>query len=267
MTEFAKDYPRDDETGWLLFPSDTSWRRSLFPEEVMRHPAKMQMHLEKAIIDYVSKPGDVIMDPTAGTGSVMIAALEGRLVICLDIEERYHQLEQEGLERMQRLHPDMAPVTLLFGDCRFLLPIPCNHIITSPPYAGALSARKIRKGKYADDAFEKLDRQMNEYTQNPRNLGKLNNFLYNQAMERAYKLYYESIQPGGTLTLVLKDRIKQGERFPLVAWADRVCLKLGLKPILHDKWKTPGIQFTQINKMHGLEVVEDESIMIYRKEG
>lgn len=266
MERLAAKYPRDPNTGWLLLPPDTKWRKELFPPEAVRHPAKMQMWLEKAIIDFVSKPGDVIMDPTAGTGTVMIAALEGRPVVCLDIEEKYHQLEQEGLAKLQSLYPNMAPVTLLLGDCRFMLPLPCDHIITSPPYAGALHSRTIRKGKYEDDAFEEYDRQMNEYSKHPRNLGNLNNFLYNRAMERIYKLYHESIRPGGTLTLVLKDRIESGKRVHLVDWADRVCKKLGFQPILHEKWKTPGIQFTAINRAHGLEVVEDEDILVYRRE-
>jgi len=266
MTEFAPGIPRDDDTGWLLFPSDSSWRKSLFPPEVADHPAKMQLHLQKAIIDYVSKPGDTLLDPFGGTGSIMIGALEGRTCVLLELEDGYHQLEQRAYDMLKANHPDMAPVILLQGDNRFLLPMPCNHIITSPPYASMLHQRTIRKGKSEDDEFVKMDRMIMAYSKNPRNIGALNDFLYNQAMERVYRLCYESLLPGGTLSIVLKDKMDGGKRKSLTGWADRVCLKLELKPILHDKWKTPGIQFTAINKLHGLEVVEDESIMIYQKE-
>jgi len=263
MNEFAEDYPRNDD-GWILFPSDSSWRKSLFPPEVADHPAKMQLHLQKAIIDYVSIPGDILLDPFGGTGSIMIGALQGRTTILLELEESYHQLQQRAYEKLKSEHPNMSPVVLLLGDNRFLLPLPCNHIVTSPPYANMLHQRTIRKGD-EDDEFVKMDRMINAYSKHPRNIGALNDFLYNQAMEKVYKLCYESLIPGGTITIVLKDKIRDGKRILLTKWADRVCKKLGLQPILHEKWKTPGIQFTAINKMHGFEVVEDESVMIYRK--
>ena len=266
MIKFAPGIPRDPETGWLLLPSDSSWRKSLFPPEVADHPAKMQLYLQKAIIDYISVPGEILLDPFGGTGSIMIGALEGRTCILLELEEGYHQLEQRAYTMLRKNHPDMAPVILLHGDNRFLMPLSCNHIITSPPYASMLHQRTIRKGKSEDDEFVKMDRMIMAYSKDKRNIGALNDFLYNQAMERVYRLCYEGLLPGGTLSIVLKDKMRDGKRVSLTGWANRVCLKLGLNPILHEKWKTPGIQFTAINKMHGFEVVEDESIMIYRKE-
>lgn len=261
--EFAPGRKRNED-GWIIYPSDTAWRKSLFPPQVMKHPAKMQMWLQKDIIEYVSKPGDVIMDPTAGTGTVMIAALEGKPVICMDIEERYHQLEQEVYDGLKQSHPDMSPVTLLLGDCRFLLPIQCNHIITSPPYAGAMDIRKVRKGE-EDDELVEADRQMVEYSKDKRNISKLNTFLYNQAMERVYKLCYESLIPGGTLTIVLKDRIEKGKRVYLSKWVDRVCKKMGFAEHSWFKWKAPGSRFTSDRRAKGLETVDDEDVIIWRK--
>ena len=268
---FAPGFPRDPETGWILFPKDTQFRKSLFfPDEVNQHPAKMNLHLQQSCIEYVAKQGETILDPFSGTGSLMIAALQGIRVILIELEDGYHQLQQRAKETLEREIPDTGKlITLIHADNRMVMPIPCNHIITSPPYASALRTGTVgtkRMRDNPDDDFAKLDRLQQYYTQSPRNIGNMNNFLYNQTMEKVYSLCYQSILPGGTLTIILKDRIENQKRVSLTGWADRVCRKQGFKLELHERWKTPGIQFTAINKLHGLEVVEDESIMIYRNE-
>lgn len=266
QNEFAPKFPRDQVTGWILFPRDTSERKSMFfPEEVRSHPAKMNFHLQQACIDYVASEGETILDPFGGTGTLMIAAPQGINVILLEIEEGYHNLQQRAVDNLRQTDPESADrIFLLHGDNRLLLPITCHHIITSPPYASMLHQRTIRKGS-EDDEFVKMDKQINTYSKDMRNIGALNNFMYNQAMERVYTLCYQSILPGGTLTIILKDRIEGQKRVSLTGWAERVSLRQGFTKVLHEKWKTPGIQFTQINKMHGLDVVEDESIMVFQK--
>ncbi len=266
MTEFAPDMERD-ESDWIIFPNDVSYRKSLFPVQVMEHPAKMQIYLEESIIEYVSKPGDVLLDPFGGTGTLMVAALVGRTVILLDIEDGYHQLQQEVYSKLKVDYPDMSPVILLHGDNRFLLPIPCNHIITSPPYAGAMDARKVRTKREdaPDNWLVQQDKRMSAYSKSPRNVGRLNTFLYNRAMEKVYRLCYESLKPSGTLTIVIKDRIEGGNRTYLSKWVDRVCKNFGFQLDSWHKWKTPGHGFTKIAASQGKDVVWDEDIMIYRK--
>jgi len=263
--QFAPEFGRNEQ-GWILFPKDAQFRKHLFfPDEVNAHPAKMNLHLQQACIEYVAQEGEIVLDPFGGTGSLMIAALQGIRVILIELEDGYHQLQQQAKDELESQVPGAGNlVTLIHADCRMVMPIPCNHIITSPPYAKALHQRTIRKGA-EDDDFVKMDKLINQYSKSPRNIGAMDNFLYNQTMEKVYKLCYDSILPGGTLTIILKDRMEKQKRVSLTGWADKVCQKVGFRPILHERWKTPGIQFTAINKLHGLEVVEDESIMVYMK--
>ncbi len=268
MKQFAPGHARDSN-GWILFPSDIDLRKHLFfPDAVNSHPAKMNLHLQLACIEYVASPGEVVLDMFGGTGSLMIAALQDITVVLIEIEEGYHKLQQEAKNRLMQEVPTAAPVMLLHGDNRFLLPITCHHIISSPPYSSMMHVDKPTKRmrEHPEDSFSKMDKQMMEYTKNQRNIGRCNNFIYNMEMEKVYSLCYRSILPGGTLTIILKDRIEDGRRVSLTGWADKVCQRVGFKSILREKWKTPGIQFTAVNKAHGLEVVEDEDIMVYRKE-
>ena len=264
---FASGFPRTEE-GWIQFPKDQEERKSLFfPDKVMKHPAKMNFHLQQAIIDYVVNPGDVLLDPFGGTGTLMIAALQDCRVILIEIEEGYHKLQLEALDNLAKQVPEAAElVILLHGDCRLLLPIPCNHVITSPPYAGAMDIRKVREQKEGrDDLLVKADQMMVEYSKSPRNISKLNTFLYNQEMEKIYKLCYRSLPIGGTLTIVIKDRIENNKRVYLSRWVEKVCKKIGFQLELWEKWAAPGFHFTNVRRAQGLETVDDEDIMIWRK--
>src|SRR4030042_3005400 len=111
---FAPGYLREPETGWIIFPKDTQFRKSLFfPAEVNEHPAKMNLHLQQAIIEYVAKEGDVILDPFGGTGSLMIATLQDIKVILIELEEDYHTLQQKAKDELERQIPGAGNLVTL----------------------------------------------------------------------------------------------------------------------------------------------------------
>ena len=268
MTNFAVGYSRTEE-GWIKFPTDQQDRKNLFfPDEVMRHPAKMNFHLQQAIIEFVAKEGETILDPFGGTGTLMIAALQGMRVVLIEIENGYHQLEIKAKENLNAQVPGAGDlVILLHGDNRLLLPLPCDHIITSPPYAGAMNIGRIRKKREdaPDEWLVEMDKQMSEYSKSPRNLSKLNTFLYNMEMEKIYRLCSRSIRIGGTMTTVVKDRIRGGNRVYLGRWADKVCKQLGMELVIWEKSYVLGAGFTKMARSKGDETVDDEDILVYRR--
>jgi len=257
---FAPNYPRNAE-GWIQFPDDPGWRRDIFPPGVMEHPAKFPLGLVKSIIEYVSEPGETIMDIMAGTGSTMIGALIGRNIICIELEEWYQELIQMGKENIELTASGW--ITLLKGDCRDFLPIPVNHIIFSPPYA------QILKGKGMDDekwkSMSHSHRHQGDYSTNPRNVGNLNRFIYNQVMEKIYGLCYDSVLPGGTMTVVLKDYMKQGERVYLSSWLKKVCLRFGFSVFAWYKREAMGSGYQDSWRSKGVTTVDDEDIVVFRK--
>ncbi len=260
---FAQNLERNSK-GWIILPDDVSWRKSLFPEKVMKHLAKMHMFTEQAIYQHVSKPGDILLDPMGGTGTLMMAALEGRTVITLDIEERYHELQMDVYIHLRANHSDMLPCIQLLGNCKLLLPIPCNHIIFSPPYGQAFKPSKKLTGIVADK-YRVDEAEFQEYAKTQGNVGKHNTFLYNQDMEKVYRLCYQSLPPGGTMTVVIKDIIEGGKRTYFSKWIERVCKKVGF--VLQDWFKVEmmGGPWQDIRRSKGETTVDDEDIMIYRR--
>lgn len=135
-SEFAPDYPRNED-GWILFPRDDQYRQSLFPFlKLSDHPAKANLYLVQSIVEYVSQSDDTIMDIMAGTGSVMVAALVGRSVVCIEIEEEYINILEQAMSALEAIAPGITSViNIIPGDCAKVLPVyGVDHIIFSPPY-------------------------------------------------------------------------------------------------------------------------------------
>ena len=261
INEFAPGIERNEE-GWVLFStSDQELRKQFFTAEVMKHPAKANLFMVRAVYQHVSKPGETVMDITAGTGSLMLAALEDepRRVVLIEMSPEYAMLIIESAT-MNKLQGDISRFMLLEGDCRSFLPVPVDHIIFSPPYAGAFNA-----GGGIINREARLARSIEEYRNDPRNLGNLTDFMFNQAMEKIYKLCFQSVRPGGTMTIIIKDRIKGGLRVELGLEAVRQSMLAGFQMDEWHRWKPSGHMFVAMKKARGERVVEDEHVIIMRR--
>jgi len=262
---FASQYERDSH-GWVKFPSDANYRKDMFPVEANHHQAKANVFLIQAIIDYVSESGQMLLDPFGGTGTLMVGALAGRDVTLIEISPFYHELQQKSLTRLEEIAPGISgDITLLQGPLQTFLPIPAyaDHIISSPPYAA------IMKSKGNDKLTqEKTDYDMSEYTfTHPLNLGLMTDWMWSQKMEEAYKKFYDTIKPGGTFTLILKDHMKDRKRIPLTQSGVDACLRCGFTLDTKEwfKWLAPGSVYTHIYRARGWEVVDEEDIVVLRK--
>ena len=252
-------FPKD-EKNWILYPRDTDIRKKFYTEsdykEAMQHPAKMNAHVFKDIMNFVSRPGETIMDVFGGIGTTMLAALYGRKVILVEIEEAYVDIQNKILESWEdRAH---ETVSIIRMDNRLALPIPCDHIITSPPYGSDLF-------KDSGALNEDVQRQVEQYGAHPQNIGRLNNFYYVQTMDKLYAKMVASIRPGGTISITHRDRIKGGQRVLYSASIMKSLQKHGMKLYEWNKWKAPMSIQGRVNESMGNEVVQDEDIIIMRK--
>lgn len=260
---FAEGYPRD-EHGWVLFPVDTALRRRLFVPDVMTHPARANLHLVRAIVEHLTKPGQTVMDITAGTGSILVAAEMGRRVICVELNPVFAgwieaSKKQSGLDAL-----------VLVGDCRAYLPLAADLICFSPPYAKVLH-KGSGSGLEAGYKMSKRGRtdlgsvdDTGYIDDLPGNLGNLPDFMFNQEMEGIYRLCLQSLSPGGKIAVIIKDRIQAGQRIELSLHAVRTMSRVGFRFFEWHRWKAPGM-FADLNLSRGIRAVEDECIVICEK--
>lgn len=261
---FAPEYSRTEE-GWVIFPSDATYRKQMFPEAVSGHIAKANVFLVQAIVEYVSEPGQTLLDPMAGSGTLMVAALMGRDVILIEINPRYCAWQRLALEFLDtHTAPGISSHINIFNSpLQVILPMPgaADHIIFSPQYASIMKT----KGK------DKLTRETmgdiaGEYTySHPLNLGTMNDWLWAKEMTKIYKRCFDTLKPGGTMTLIVKDHMEKRQRAALSKPALDSCTSIGFSCKDWFKWKAPGSVYTGIHRSRGWEVVEDEDIIIVQK--
>jgi DNA modification methylase len=211
---------------WLKFQK--SWFIHNPPrrrKDVLRHPAKFPESLAQEFIEFFTKPGQVVLDPMAGTGSALEAALRcGRHSFGIELNPAYVQIAQQVVASVREELGEPAGslrAELVAGDAaravELLTPLslpPVDYVLTSPPYWNMLHARgaetqKKRRGSQELDTV---------YSDDPNDLGNLTD--YQEFIERLAAIYRD-LQPllrrGAYLTIIVKNVKKGGKIYPL-AW-------------------------------------------------
>ena len=79
-------------------PKDLSTLRTLGSSQMV-HPTEKPVGLLSNLITSVTKPGDLILDPFAGSGSTLVAAKKtGRRFIGIELDDEYYNKAQQRIE-------------------------------------------------------------------------------------------------------------------------------------------------------------------------
>jgi DNA modification methylase len=211
-----------DSKTWLKFQK--SWFIHNPPPRkkgVLAHPAKFPETMAQEFIEFFTKKGGRVLDPMAGTGSTLVAALRaGRNSCGIELNPKYAGLAEQmiGEERIQLgkaikgLRAD-----IVVGDASHaadLVSGPFDYVLTSPPYwdmlhvAGAETQRK-RRGSATLDVY---------YSNDPQDLGNIHD--YDRFVEQLVGIY-TGLKPllceKAYLTIIVKNVKKGGRIYPL-AW-------------------------------------------------
>jgi DNA modification methylase len=160
----------------LLFPPTPSFGRYRpFLEHAVAHPAKANTRLLEFLIEKYTRPGDVVLDPMAGTGSTgVVAALHGRNAVQVEIEEKFYEWMERAREKVEK-HQTLAPkgrIVNIRGDARRLSELlsKAGVVITSPPYSDSISRQGDPTG-VRNVGISTITAR--EYSPNPENIGNL----------------------------------------------------------------------------------------------
>ncbi len=269
---FAPNTPRDDQ-GRLLFPPDNVRRRELFVPESFEHPARAQLFMIEALVEYLSEPGDVIVDPFGGSGTLLVGTSLGRFVGLIELSEAYFDLCVQNAEKVMLDFELSVPCmpALYQGPSQELLPNfqDVQAFIFSPPYAGALATSSGVLGNVGAQTTERLETYMDtsqvQGNLSPYNLGGFNNFMFNQEMKKIYKLCLEALKPGGFTACIIKDRISHGVKDELGYRALQDMLSLGYEVYDWQRLFMHGSHYTKWHRSQGTKVIEEEHIIIMRR--
>lgn len=221
------DYPHENRSDHRNHFFKDSWfipRPRPRDNDVKLHPAKFPETMVELFIENFSPTDGLVLDPMAGTGSTLIAALsKNRHAIGIELADKYKKIidlrVQDFLNEFQgALFPREKAKTarVILGDARdigkFNLP-QIDYCITSPPYWDMLNEKGAETQK--DRKERGLDVQ---YSDDKKDLGNVED--YNKFLDLLEEIYAETsklLKPGGYLTVIVKNVKKKGQIYPL-AW-------------------------------------------------
>lgn len=213
-----------DPKTWLKFQK--SWFIHNPPPRkkgVMVHPAKFPETMAQEFVEFFTKRGELVLDPMAGTGSTLVAALRaGRNSYGIELNPKYAQIARDILSQEQTAlaaTPDTGSLTaeIITGDASLAssYSIPCvDYVLTSPPYWDMLHVKGAENQKKRRESDE-LDVI---YSDNPNDLGNVGE--YEDFLARLVTIYARLkplLREKAYLTIIVKNVKKGGKIYPL-AW-------------------------------------------------
>jgi DNA modification methylase len=211
-----------DSRTWLKFQK--SWFIHNPPprkKDVLVHPAKFPETMAREFIEFFTKRGEYVLDPMAGTGSTLVAALRaGRHSCGIEINPKYAEIAQHLiLDERNSLGNGANGLTskIVAGDAThaadFGLPI-FDYLLTSPPYWDMLHAKGAGTQKK-----RRLSADLDVvYSGDADDLGNIPD--YEQFLERLVSIYTglkPLLREKAYLTIIVKNVKKGGRIYPL-AW-------------------------------------------------
>jgi DNA modification methylase len=207
-----------DPKTWLKFQK--SWFIHNPPprkKDVLVHPAKFPETMAQEFIEFFTKRGESVLDPMAGTGSALVAALQaGRNAYGIELNPKYAAIARQSVAALGQAAEGLT-AEVITGDAarahEFGFPT-IDYILTSPPYWNMLRAKgagtqKQRRTSTDLDVF---------YSDDPNDLGNLED--YEQFLAKLVAIY-QGLKPllrqKAYLTIIVKNVKKGGRIYPL-AW-------------------------------------------------
>ena len=189
---------------------------------VLVHPAKFPEDLIQQFIEFFTKRGQLVLDPMAGTGSTLIAALQcGRRAAGVELSPKYAQIARQRLENLgpsvATADAETAEWTLHNADAREVGTLGIGEVdycITSPPYWDMLRRAGYETQKKRQDAPD-LDMY---YSDDERDLGNEEDYeRFVNDLRDIYRAVAGLLREGAYLTVIVKNVKKGGKLYPL-AW-------------------------------------------------
>jgi DNA modification methylase len=219
-----------DPKTWLKFQK--SWFIHNPPprkQDVLVHPAKFPETMAQEFIEFFTKAGESVLDPMAGTGSTLIAALRaGRNSCGIELNSKYAEIARQLINEERTALGKMAEnltSEIITGDAANALDLGLfdlapgkfssfDYVLTSPPYWNMLHARGARAQKLRRTSTE-LDVI---YSDDPNDLGNLHDYEeFLASLVSIYAGLKPLIRERAYLTIIVKNIKKGGRIYPL-AW-------------------------------------------------
>jgi DNA modification methylase len=171
------------------------------------HPATFPISLAKKVIELFTHQGELVLDPFVGSGTTLIAANDlNRNSIGFDLQVSYIELCSKRLSQNANMFNETQQIAVQ-DDARnipqYLDKGSVSLIWTSPPYANLLNRKRKNKSRRNrdNDQLNKIE----QYSQDPRDLGTLALEEYSRAMGDIFERLLPLLRPKGHCVINVPD--------------------------------------------------------------
>lgn len=181
------------------------------------HPATFPVSLCRKVIELFSHTGELVLDPFVGSGSTLMAANDlNRNAVGFDLQKNYINLCERRLGGNGNLYNTCRQIAVQ-DDARniplYLEEGSVGLIWTSPPYANLLNRkRKNKSRRYRNN--EQLGK-IEQYSQDPRDLGVLDLDAYTFSMGDIFEKLLPLLRPKGHCVINVPDMWWENERITI----------------------------------------------------
>lgn len=182
------------------------------------HPATFPISLARRIIELFTHAGELVVDPFVGSGTTLVAAQDlNRNAVGFDLQETYIKLCQERLASNNFFN--QAQQIAIQDDAlhthHYLEPETVKLIWTSPPYANLLNRKRKNKSRRGDERKNEQFGKVEQYSQDPRDLGTMPLEEYTTAMGDIYERLLLLLQPKGHCVINVPDMWWENQRITI----------------------------------------------------
>lgn len=183
------------------------------------HPATFPISLAQKVISLFTHEGELVIDPFVGSGTTLVAAKDlNRNAVGFDLKQEYVDLANLRIEQEQKEESNTNQFAIC-EDARkiaeHIKPNSVQLILTSPPYANLLNRKRKNKSRRSDTRKNDQYDQIEQYSQDERDLGTLEAQEFEDALCEIYHELKPLLREKGHVIVNITDGWMNNKRIPL----------------------------------------------------
>ncbi len=196
------------------------------------HPAVFPIGLPKKCIETFTHKGELVLDPFAGIGTTLLAARDlERNSVGFDLNKKYVDYSNDRLNQMH-LYEEFSQLAI-YDDAinisKYLDENTVSLSVTSPPYANMLNRKRKNKSIRGDLRKNEHYDKVQQYSNNPRDLGTMEPKEFAKAIREIYKRLLPIHKPKAHCIINITDLWWENSRIPLHIYVIEEIEKVGYK--------------------------------------
>ncbi len=222
----AKEWIKGQVAIWELYYE----KRDIRDKDV--HPAVFPIALPKKCIQLFTHKGELVLDPFVGIGSTLVAAQDlERNAVGFDLNQEYIDFINKRFTQTQL---NFGRNTKQIAICDDAINIPkyldeeiVSLCVTSPPYANMLNHKRLNKSLRSDLRKNRHYKKIQQYSNNPRDLGTMRLKEYIDALAKVYEGVLPLLRPKAHCVININDLWENNHRYPTHSYIIEAMEKVG----------------------------------------